>query len=196
MTKIILTDLDEVIFGWQEPFEKWATEVKGFRPEQPLSQFWDIERWLGITYEQGRELIEEFNSLESFGDLKPLPGVVRNVLLLQDLGFKFVAITACATDDWTHQARWHNLRRYFGHAFDTLHCVGLSQPKREYLERYRPTYWVEDKATHAKTGADLGHASFLLDYHYNQYETDPRIIRVQNWNEIVSSITMDMSKAA
>src|SRR4051812_33304800 len=105
MTQIILTDLDEVIFNWQGPFEKWATEVKGFKPKQPLSNFWDIERWLELTYEQGRELIEEFNHLDVFGPLHPLPRVAETVLLLNDPGYKCGAIPAWATDDWTHQAR-------------------------------------------------------------------------------------------
>ena len=196
MTKVILTDLDEVIFDWQGPFEKWATEVKGYNPELPLRNFWDIERWLGLTYEEGRELIQEFNHLESFGDLKPLPRVVENVLLLADKGYKFVAITACASDEWTHQTRWRNLRRCFGHVFDTLHCVGLSQPKTDYLTRYQPTWWVEDKATHAVAGADLGHYPFLINYSWNEYEKDERVMRVLNWDEIASTILSFESKVA
>jgi uncharacterized HAD superfamily protein len=196
MSQVILTDLDEVIFDWQGPFEKWATGVKGYTPEFPLRNFWDIERWLNLTYEQGRELIEEFNHLESFGDLKPLPHVVENVLKLSDAGYKFVAITACAADDWTHQTRWHNLRRCFGHVFDTLHCVGLSQPKADFLKRYAPTYWVEDKATHAVTGADLGHSPFLINYRWNEYETDKRVTRVSDWREISSTILAASQKAA
>ena len=196
MSQVILTDLDEVIFDWQGPFENWATGVKGYNPEFPLRNFWDIERWLGLTFEQGRELIEEFNHLDSFGELEPLPRVVENVLKLADSGYKFVAITACATDDWTHQARWHNLRRSFGHVFDTLHCVGLSQPKRDLLVRYAPTYWVEDKAAHAKAGIELGHQSFLIDYRWNQYESDPRIKRVKTWDEISQVILQAEQKAA
>lgn len=189
MSKIILTDVDEVIFDWQTPFEKWILSSGRYSPEQPLKKFWDIERWLNIPYEEGHELVQEFNHMEEhWANFEPLPGVVRNVLQLEDQGYKFVAVTACAEDEWTYTHRWHNLRKCFGTAFDTLHCVGLSQPKKDILARYRPTVWVEDKLRHAIDGADLGHKSFLINYNWNQYADDERITRVSGWDEITAEI--------
>lgn len=190
MTKVVITDIDEVVFNWQGPFEKWILREGKYTPTQPLCNFWDIERWLEIPYDEGRHLIEEFNHLEEFWpNFEPLSEVRKNILALEDLGYKFVAVTACSEDEWTHVNRWHNLKRCFGTAFDTLHCVGLSASKKEMLERYKPTYWVEDKLRHAIDGADLGHTSFIVDYPWNRYANDDRITRVKNWNDIFEIIT-------
>lgn len=189
MHNIILTDVDEVVFRWQEPFEKWLLQTGRYQPTKPLSQYWDVEQWLGIDYEVGRELIQEFNHLEEYwSNFKPLPRVTENISLLSDLGYKFVAITACSTDKWTYDGRLHNLEKCFGDAFDTLHCVGLGKSKSNFLERYRPTYWVEDKFSHAVAGADAGHTSVLIDYPYNSHYSDPRVNRVKNWDDIYKRI--------
>lgn len=194
MSRVILTDCDEVLFDWATPFEEWIRETY---PEHRdvaghIQDFWHVEQWLGTTLEESREMIRLFNGNPDFWcNFKPLPGVVENVHDLHADGFKFVAITACDTDEATYTGRWKNLNEVFGFGvFDALHCVGLAESKRDHLARYKPTYWVEDKMKHASAGADVGHTSFLINYKHNEQYRDDRVQRVDNWFDIKQHIAL------
>lgn len=194
MPKVILTDCDEVLFDWAGPFEAWVRETYPQHCGAPgrLQDYWDVERWLSCPYEESRDLIRSFNSNPQYWtSFKPLPGVVENVQKLHGEGYQFVAITACATDEDTWIGRWKNLNDVFGFGvFDTLHCVGLAESKREHLARYQPTYWVEDKMKHASAGVDVGHTSFLINYKHNEQYRDDRVQRVDDWDEIYQHIKL------
>ena len=198
MSKVILTDVDEVLFDWASPFEEWVRETyPQLRDVQGnLTDHWHVEAWLGTTLEESREMIRIFNSDPvCWQQFKPLPHVVENVHKLHDSGYKFVAITACDTDDVTWLGRWSNLNEVFGKGiFDTLHCVGLAASKRGYLARYAPTYWVEDKTRHAVDGAEVGHKSFLVNYTHNirDGQNIPGVTRVNDWREIHDRIKADI----
>jgi 5'(3')-deoxyribonucleotidase len=195
MAKVILTDCDEVLFDWASPFEAWVRENFSQHRDAPgkLQDFWHVEAWLGCELEHSRDLIREFNgNPEYWRNFQPLPGVVGAVRQLHDEGFKFIAITACATDRDTWEGRWHNLNEVFGFGvFDGLHCVGLAEGKRNHLARYQPTYWVEDKMKHASAGADVGHKSFLINYKHNEQYHDARVTRVDDWGDIYEHIRTD-----
>lgn len=196
MSKVILTDCDEVLFDWASPFEAWVRETYPQHCDAPgcLQDYWHVEAWLSCSYEESRGLIRQFNGdATKWPYFKPLPGVVENVLALHDQGYKFVAITACDTDDQTWHGRWQNLNEVFGKGvFDTLHCVGLAESKRAHLARYAPTYWVEDKTRHAIDGAEVGHKSFLINYKHNERDGQniPGVTRVRDWNDIREHIRL------
>jgi hypothetical protein len=190
-SKVILTDVDECLFDWAQPFEAWVREsYPQHDPSTTLRDHWHVEAWLGCDIEHSRELIRQFNGDEQIWPyFEPLPGVEEVIHRLHNEGWKFVAITACDTDEATWVGRWHNLNEVFGRGvFDTLHCVGLASSKREALARYRPTIWVEDKMKHARDGAELGHTSFLIDYRHNQMEDHKSVRRVKDWEEIYQAI--------
>lgn len=192
MPQVILTDCDEVLFDWAGPFEAWVRANYPQHVAAPglLKDYWDVERWLTCSYEESRELIRIFNSDDRMWPfLKPLPRVVENVQKLHKAGYQFVAITACATDEATYNGRWQNLNEVFGvGVFDTLHCVGLAESKKNHLARYVPAYWVEDKMKHASAGCDVGHKSFLINYKHNERDDDERVMRVDSWDEIYQHI--------
>jgi hypothetical protein len=193
MPKVILTDVDEVLFDWATPFEAWVRETHShYTPETSLTDHWHVEAWLGCELQESRTMIRDFNGNNTIWPFfKPLPGVVENIQKLHEEGFQFVAITACDTDEATHNGRWKNLNDVFGHGvFDTLHCVGLGDSKAKHLARYRPTYWVEDKMKHASAGCDVGHKSFLINYKHNEQHQDDRVVRVDGWDEIYQHIKL------
>ena len=189
-SKVILTDVDDAILDWSTPFTEWVKAQGRWTPIcERLQECENIEKWLSCDYSETRELIHEFNSHpEIWPSFKPLPGAQEAVARLVEAGYKFVAITACDASDWSREQRWNNLVTAFGGAFDTLHCVGLGGDKSEHLGRYRPTYWVEDKWSHAVHGADLGHRPFIMDYEHSRHHEDERITRVTNWGEIADHI--------
>ena len=193
---VILTDVDEVLFDWSTPFQKWVrNHYPEHQPESCLRDHWHVDEWLNCSPEKALHLVERFNSdPEIWRNFEPIPGAVEAVEDLSKNGWRFVAITACAEDVETVKGRWKNLRRVFGDAFDTLHCVGLASSKTQYLSRYRETYWIDDKAKHAIDGADLGHTTFMVNYAHNQDLEDPRIIRVDHWDDIKSHIENGTSR--
>jgi hypothetical protein len=194
MSKVILTDCDEVLFDWATPFAEWIRETYPEYRDTPgeLQDHWHIEAWLGCSLEESRDMVRIFNGNPEFWtSFKPLPGVVENVHKFYQDGYSFVAITACATDRETYLGRWKNLEEVFGYGvFDTLHCVGLSESKRPYLARYHPTIWVEDKARHAIDGAEVGHQSFLINYQHNIRDGHniPGVTRVDDWHDIYAHV--------
>lgn len=194
MTKLILTDIDEVLLDWGGHFEAWylktAPTFGGPTPNGPLHEFHDIEEWLGCTYANTRKLIEQFNQCKDhFPKITPYDHAVEYVTRLKSEGYSFVAITACSKDYWTHDARRTNLEKYFPGVFDTIHCVGLGQPKTEFLERYKPTWWIDDKVKHAEDGGRLGHKAFLMEQPYNVDADIKYSKRVKDWKDIYDCIS-------
>ena len=195
MNKIILTDVDEVLLKWGYHFEQWYRNTCGnfgrTEPASELKNAENVEEWLNCDLETTRKLVKQFNQCkDNFPFLTPYDDALEYVNKLhKDYGYTFVAITACDTDRWTHDVRFNNLEKYFPGVFDTVHCTGLSSSKVDYLQRYHPTYWVEDKTRHAEDGGNLGHQSFLITRTYNEKDELTISKRVKSWKEIFNCIT-------
>lgn len=193
--KLILTDLDDVALNWGKHFEEWyikiAPQFQGKIPSKSLADagIYNIEEWIGCDLATTRKLVDQFNQCKDhFPYLTPYADAEYYINRLHKEGYKFVAITACATDKWTYDARYENLNRYFPGVFDTIHLVGLSKPKTEILSRYKPTWWVDDKTRHAEDGGQLGHKAFCMSHKYNQNDVLKYSKRVKNWQEIYNCI--------
>lgn len=194
--KLILTDVDEVVLNWDSAFENWYLKTcehfGGAKPTRALRDCNNIEDWLGCPYESTRKLIEQFNQCKDhFPYITAYPEAVTYVNRLKREGWSFVAITACTDDAWTHDARRENLEKYFPGVFDTIHCVGLGQEKTKFLERYQPTWWIDDKPRHAEEGGRLGHKAFLMEQQYNVNFKCRLSKRVKGWREIYDCINTD-----
>jgi len=193
MTQLILTDIDEVLLDWGGAFEAWYLKTYptfgGPAPRGPLEDFHNIEEWLDCPYENSRKLIAHFNQCKDhFPFIKPYDHAVEYVKKLSREGYEFVAITACTDDSWTHDARRANLERFFPGVFDTIHCVGLGQPKTKYLQRYKPTWWIDDKVKHSEEGGRLGHKAFTMNQRYNEHTQLKYSKRVHSWKDIYECI--------
>lgn len=190
---LILTDIDEVLLDWGTHFEDWyvrhCENFGGSKPQGRLRDYHDIEDWLGGDIERTRKLIEQFNQCKDhFPVITPYDHAVKYVNRLKKEGYDFVAITACEDDFWTHDARRTNLEKHFPGVFDTIHCVGLRSPKTRFLERYKPTWWIDDKVKHAEDGGRLGHKAFLMEQPYNVSAEIKYSKRVKNWEDIYNCI--------
>lgn len=193
MTNLILTDVDEVLLDWGGHFADWYLKTypsfRGPAPKGDLLDAHNIEEWLDCPYETTRKLIAQFNQCKDhFPYIRPYDHAVEYVPKLKREGYSFVAITACADDVWTHDARRENLETYFPGVFDTIHCVGLGASKGPILSRYRPTWWIDDKFRHAEQGGELGHKAFLMTQRYNEHETPVHSKRVKSWKDIYECI--------
>lgn len=195
MSNVILTDVDDVLFDWTGDFTRWVKTETQYRPESQLSEFWNIEEWLGISLEESHELVNTFNnSPDHWPHFKAIEHSKKAIDDLTSQGWKFIAITACGKDEWIAEKRWENLNREYPNSFIDLHCVGVNESKVDILKTYSPTYWVEDKFKNAVDGADLGHKSFLIDYPHSRSAHDERVIRVKSWKEIRDYIIISDNK--
>lgn len=193
MKSLILTDVDEVLLDWTTSFESWyrnsAPNFGGTVPTNNLKSAHDIEDWLSCDIQVTRKLISQFNlNRKYFRDIQAYPEAIRYVNLMHKDGYKFVAITACGTDKWTREFRAENLEKYFPGVFDTIHCVDVGQSKLDYLSRYQPSWWVDDKVSHAEDGGKIGHKAFLVEQPYNVGVALKYSKRVKNWQDIYDCI--------
>lgn len=191
MQRIILTDIDDTVFSWRDRFELWVLQQNLDVIPKSFGPYWSIAEWLGCTEEYSNYLVSTFNHLpDVWPRLRPFKKSAEYVKKLHiEQGFRFIGITSCSTDAWTVFMRKKNLLEAFDGAFSAVHCLGLGASKTEYLKRYSPTYWVEDKWSNAIAGAELGHRTFLINHEFNSKEHDERITRVNDWEEIYNHIT-------
>lgn len=193
--KIILSDVDEVLLQWSNHFCKWASEEFGINKE-PLKNVYQVHKWLEKHPDETDKIINHFNSLPGHFDvITPFPDAVQAVGLLKKRGYRFVAITACKNDSLTYELRKKNLESVFGKdTFLDIHCVGYvhtKSGKKETLQKYDPTWWVEDSWQHALAGVDVGHTPIVITREHNIGKDHPKITRVNNWMEIYRIITVN-----
>lgn len=182
MANLILTDIDETVLQFAEPFHDWM-EARGYPGDGRLRDNYCMQRTFGIPKDEIEGHLHEFAHGTDWLSRLPPEDCAREVLPdLHRQGYRFVGITAI--DPAFHERRLANLERAFGFAFLGLHCVGLGGDKREALSAYPKAIWVEDHWQHALTGTELGHRSFLLTRSYNRAHDDPRVTRVADWHAI------------
>jgi hypothetical protein len=189
--RIILTDIDDTALEFTRPFQNWV-RTKGYEFERCIRQMKTgatIDALLGTDRETTDKLIEEFTlSTDDFADLPPEPCAARVLPLMHALGYEFIAITATYPTEENRRRRAANLKKAFGFDFYHVHCTGLHQSKREILQTYEPTFWVEDNFGHAVTGHEVGHTSLLVDRTYTRGLEHEGVRRVKNWHEILQIV--------
>lgn len=187
MDKLILTDVDDTILRFSDPFQDWVV-ARGYVPDGKLRERYSIERWLNVSRDEAVALIEEFSRSPEMINQPPEECAAEILPFLHRQGWKFVAITACGINDAFRTQRIQTLEDTFGFAFDEVHTVGLRASKDDVLRAYDPAVWVEDNWEHAVNGALIGHKSFIVHRAYNADEEHPEIIRVSCWRELADHL--------
>lgn len=194
--KYILTDIDDTILQFSDAFQDWL-ENKGYHNKGRIRDGYKLENALGLSSEESDNLIIQFSEdTEHMPYLKAEPDAAVVLPILQKMGYKFVAISACVNSEVTINARHTNLAEAFPDIiWYDIHCVGLHQTKNNHLKMYDSTWWVEDNPKHALRGAEIGHQSFLLDRAYNSHlDIKDNPYRVKNWHDIFDHIVRSDSK--
>ncbi len=194
MTKsLILTDVDGVLFNWQDGFDQWMI-ANGYTPIHQHTNTYHISEQFSITREQAGKLVAEFNNSPEMRYLPALRDAIEYIPKLRTLGYKFHAITSISDKPHAHQNREFNLISLFGKdVFTNVTCLATGADKDEALEEYRDSglIWVEDNKKNAETGANLGLRSLLMSHSYNEGHTYPGVTTVNNWEEIYTIISTD-----
>ncbi len=181
--KYILTDVDNVLLDFSHQFEEWVIKkdipiIKG-----QLQKTYTFESMFH-TDQDYRKLIDEFYNCEyTMSTFKEYRECSKPINDLKNMGYTFVAITACDDKDHMTKSRAENIANLMGFSFEDVHVVGFNSSKEFALSQYGPSIWVEDTIEHAIKGAELGHRTFLIDHEYNKNKNGP-FTRVNNWYDI------------
>jgi len=195
--RIILTDVDGVLLEWEHHFTKWMLQKTLFddrgsryHPHRLLPDkqdtYWMEERF-GLTKNEIRIQIREFNRSAWMGTQRPMIGSQTWVKLLAAEGWTFIPITSQTSDKPAQELRKRRLGELFGeHVFTNYHILGTGADKDSALAEFHNTglYWVEDKPANAVAGLKYGLKPILIDHPYNKDLNHDQIIRVSNWKDI------------
>jgi hypothetical protein len=188
MTKLILTDLDSTALDCSTPLHKFIEDNYGLFSSRHLRDHHNIPELFNISLGKTLEIIADFHRSTHMAEMEPLPCAATVLPALHKAGYKFIAITACLNEEVIVERRRRNLANAFGFEWDDVQCIGISNSKKEALQKYSSAIWVDDLFHHAADGADLGHTSFLLDKPYNQNEYHPKVQRVSDWHQIAERL--------
>lgn len=191
LNKVILTDCDGVLLNWEASFTTWMAQ-KGYNKVN--ADVYEMEVAYGITKEESKPLVRQFNESAWMGYLPALRDARSGVAKLVESGYEFVCITSLSLDENAKKARVKNLQTVFGEDvfnMENVVCLDTGADKDEALALYAGLglYWIEDKSENAELGASLGLQSILINHGHNKDCDNPNIKRVANWADIVSIIT-------
>jgi FMN phosphatase YigB (HAD superfamily) len=195
--RIILTDVDGVLLEWEHHFTKWMLQRTLFdersaryHPHRLLpdkQNTYEMAERFGVTKEQIRKEIREFNRSAWMGTQRPMLESQTWVKLLAAEGWTLIPITSQTSDIPAQQLRKKRMGELFGaHVFTNYHILGTGADKDGALAEFHDTglYWVEDKPHNALAGLKYGLKPILIDHPYNRDFEHPDIIRVNNWKDI------------
>jgi len=195
--RIILTDVDGVLLEWEHHFTKWMLQrtlfdERGARyhPYRLLpnkENTYEMADRFGITKDQVRKEIREFNRSAWMATQRPMYNSQTWVKLLAAEGWTFIPITSQTSDKPAQELRKRRLGELFGeHIFTNYHILGTGADKHSALAEFHGTglYWVEDKPANALAGLNYGLKPILIDHQYNRDFEHPDITRVNNWQDI------------
>ena len=179
MKKLLLVDIDGVVLDWFESFRIFLV-AKGIsiNGKEPLN--WSMKSW--VDHNDIAGLILEFNNSEAFGEIPPMTGAIET---LKEISREreVVAITSCGLTN--RDLRVGNLNALFGaEFFKEIFTLDLGESKENYLNRYEPSFWIDDNSKNAQCGADLGHNSILFHALHNRAFRHPKVTRLFDWYEI------------
>lgn len=188
--KVILTDVDGVLFDWGYAFDAWMRR-HGFTIDGELNNY-DMAVRYGMAKTETKRFIRMFNESAWMRKLPPFRDAIKYVKKLHsDHGYVFHAITSQSDDQYAQHLRIKNLREMFGDTvFEKYVILDCGADKTEALREYEGTgcYWVEDKVENADEGLDFGLDSILMTHPHNMnYSGSAR--QVSSWKEIYNIVT-------
>jgi 5'(3')-deoxyribonucleotidase len=181
MTKYILTDIDDTIVSFNSRYIHFLEDEGHIELCPNTHDVLDVSKDLLTDAET---IINQFQETNFFSDLKPFKCAHTVLPVMKEHGYVVVGISAAQNTYMSLRNRKINMQRYFPDVFDDIIHVNHKNNKRQYLERFPESIWVEDLYENAVVGAECGHRSYyLLNGSTPIYRTDS-VIQVENWFEI------------
>jgi hypothetical protein len=191
-SNLILTDVDGVLLDWEYAFDCYVNE-HGFKKVAGSEFKYNIGKRYGISEEQGKILIKNFNESAAIAFLPPLRDAMHYVKRLhEEHGYVFHAITSLSKNHHACHLREMNLKKLFGKTvFEKFVFLDTGADKDSALEPYRESecFWLEDKITNCEVGLSIGLKPLLMEHGHNMSYEHPEIPRVKNWRQIYNIVT-------
>lgn len=189
MLRNLLTDVDGVLLDWATAFRDWAERHHGPLPPTDVTDPNYAHEWLGLTREEGYDVIQQFQRSEALADLPPYPDAVKYVRDLRNRGHLLICVTSCGQQPDVVERRERNLKRVFGDIFSEIVCLPVHASKAETLQRYARGIWVDDATYHAEAGLSAGHTSYFMHRDVHPQPTEPtRYAVVRDWVDIYEQL--------
>ncbi|MBI33590.1 MAG: hypothetical protein CMD98_06960 [Gammaproteobacteria bacterium] len=186
--KVILTDVDGVLFDWQFHFYQHCRKELGL---ERLTSEYDVSNSLGLgSRKKGSLIVRNFNKSEAMKSLSPFKDAIKYVRKLhEEHGYIFHVITSQTHDNLAKEYRKQNLINTFGNVFEGFTILNTGQDKDKELSKWEGTecWWIDDKEANIKMGNQFGLRGLLMAHEHNMDCFDEE--RVKSWKEIYDIIT-------
>jgi FMN phosphatase YigB (HAD superfamily) len=180
MNKVLLTDLDDTVLHWNSQFYPFL-EKKGYAKRSGEYFHFNFKN---LSHTKLDDLILEFQHSNFFQGLDAFECAVDVLPQFKMEGWAVIGISAARNTDIALANRHINLKESLDNIFDHVFHTDDHFGKRQYLEKYPNSIWVEDNVHNALMGARYGHKTFLMDQPHNRDCTSKLVTRVNSWDEI------------
>lgn len=188
MKKIIITDIDECVLQWRKTFVEYI-EKNGIPTKGEISQYYDICDLVDADRDSLEQILYEFHTSTMFENLNVGYSADVYIPLLHDMGYEFIALTACGSVDEIKNRRISNIKSIFGDIFKDIICINHTDSKLDYLKKLpNESIWVEDRIDNCEFGLEVGHRCFLIHHPYNDNPISKEVTRVTSWEDIYNSL--------
>ena len=184
--KIILTDIDGVVFDWHTAFVKWM-ELQGYSSTGVIHHDAEIHNEFGISLQEATVKREEFNASMSCSILEPMRQSEEFIKKLHAEGFHFIAITSLSDKPIAQYYRYLNIEDYFEtDVFIDVKCLSAGAPKLDALQEFQNSrlLYVDDRISNLEDALKLNLKPIMMKHAYNIHYNNGRVHQVANWSDI------------
>jgi hypothetical protein len=188
--KVILTDIDGVVFDWHTQFVNWM-EMQGYKSTGMKHHDADIHLEFGIDYQEALVKKEEFNTNMISSTLEPYGEADKWINKLYEEDYRFIGLTSFSDKPIAQYYRYLNLEDYFPtDCFASMIFLSPGETKREVLEEFSGTnlIYVEDRILNVNSALRLGLKPILMSHEYNVHFKREPVFVANDWGQIYNYI--------
>ena len=188
--KVILTDIDGVVFDWHTQFVNWM-EMQGYKSTGMKHHDADIHLEFGIDYQEAVVKKEEFNTNMISSTLEPYGEADKWINKLYEEDYRFIGLTSFSDKPIAQYYRYLNLEDYFPtDCFASMIFLSPGETKREVLEQFSATnlIYVEDRILNVNSALRLGLKPILMSHEYNIHFKREPVFVANDWEQIYNYI--------
>ncbi len=188
--KVILTDIDGVVFDWHTQFVNWM-EMQGYKSTGMKHHDADIHLEFGIDYQEAVVKKEEFNTNMISSTLEPYGEADIWINKLYEEDYRFIGLTSFSDKPIAQYYRYLNLEDYFPtDCFASMIFLSPGETKREVLEQFSATnlIYVEDRILNVNSALRLGLKPILMSHEYNIHFKREPVFVANDWKQIYNYI--------
>ncbi|MAK96622.1 MAG: hypothetical protein CL996_03900 [Euryarchaeota archaeon] len=188
--KVILTDIDGVVFDWHTQFVNWM-EMQGYKSTGMKHHDADIHLEFGIDYQEAVVKKEEFNTNMISSTLEPYGEADIWINKLYEEDYRFIGLTSFSDKPIAQYYRYLNLEDYFPtDCFASMIFLSPGETKREVLEQFSATnlIYIEDRILNVNSALRLGLKPILMSHEYNIHFKREPVFVANDWKQIYNYI--------